>query len=190
MFKNLGAFLKSKTFFMNLALAILVIVLFFTAAVFYLSHYTRHGEFITLPNLNKTSVKDAENQLKSLDLKPLVIDSVYVDNIPPGLVINQNPYAGAHVKKGRNIYLYITSTNPPLVEMPHLQDQSLRQAKNLLESAGLKIGQIRFVYDPLPGNVLKQTYQNKHIEPGTKLPKGSVIDLEVGKGAGSDSDTN
>ena len=187
MLKNLGPFLKSKTFFKNLGLAVIVVVLFFTAAVYYLSSYTRHGEYITLPNLSKTTISAAEAQLKSLDLKYIIIDSVYIDDSPPGLVFNQNPYAGAHVKKGRNIYLYVTSTMPPLVEMPHLKDQSLRQAKNLLENSGLKLGDVKYVYDPLPGNVLKQTFKDKSIEPGTKLPKGSVINLEVGKGLGNDT---
>ncbi len=56
MLKNLVPFLKSKTFFKNLALAIVVIVLFFTVVVYYLSSYTRHGEFISLPNLNKITL--------------------------------------------------------------------------------------------------------------------------------------
>jgi eukaryotic-like serine/threonine-protein kinase len=187
MFKDFGAFLKSKTFFKNLAIAIVVVVLFFGGAGYYLSNYTRHGEFIVLPNLNKTKLASAEDLLKSLELKYIIIDSVYVDDSPPGIVINQNPYPGAHVKKGRNIYLYVTSTLPPLVEMPDLLDKSLRQAKNLLENTGLKTGNVQMVIDPLPGFVLKQTYKGASIQPGTKIPKGSAINLEVGKGSTSDT---
>ncbi len=187
MLKNLGAFLKSKTFFKHLLLAILVWVLFFGCAVYYLSHYTRHGEFIVLQNLTKTKVASAETLLKNEELNYIIIDSVYVEDSPPGLVINQNPYPGAHVKKGRNIYLYVTSTLPPLVEMPNLKDKSLRQAKNLLDNGGLKAGDIQFVIDPLPGFVLEQTYKGKQIEPGTKIPKGSVINMKVGKGITNDT---
>jgi beta-lactam-binding protein with PASTA domain len=187
MFKNLGAFLKSKTFLMHLALAILVWVLFFGCAVYYLSKYTRHGDFIVLQNLNKTKLSDAQTLLKSEELNYIIIDSVYVENSPPGLVINQNPYPGAHVKKGRNIYLYVTSMLPPLVEMPNLLDKSLRQAKNMLDNAGLKNGEVHMVIDPLPGFVLKQIYKGRSIAEGTKIPKGSVIDLEVGGGNTSDT---
>ncbi len=187
MLKNLGPFLKSKTFFKHLALAILVVILFFTGAVYYLSSYTRHGEYITLPNLSKTTLAATEKQLKSLDLKYIVIDSVYVEDSPPGLVFNQNPYAGAHVKKGRNIYLYVTSVLPPQVEMPKLVDQSFRQAKNLLDNAGLKIGKVTYKLDPAPGVVLKQTFKGKPIEAGTKIQKGSVIDLDVAKGVTDDT---
>jgi len=187
MFKNLGAFIKSKTFFKNLPLAILVWVLFFGCAIYYLSNYTRHGVFIVLPNLTKTKLADAQKLLKNQELNYIIIDSVYVENSPPGLVINQNPYPGAHVKKGRNIYLYITSTLPPLVEMPNLLDKSMRQAKNMLENTGLKTGEVTMVIDPLPGFVLKQTFKGKPIEPGTKIPKGSVINMEVGRGNTSDT---
>lgn len=187
MLKNLGPFLKSKTFFKHLALAILVVILFFTSVVYYLSSYTRHGEFIVLPNLSKTTVAAAEQQLKSLDLKYIIIDSVYVENSPPGIVINQNPYVGAHVKKGRNIYLYITASTPPMVEMPKLVDQSFRQAKNLLENAGLKVGNLTYKLDPAPGVVLTQKFNGKPIAAGTKLKKGSSIDLEVAKGVTDDT---
>jgi eukaryotic-like serine/threonine-protein kinase len=187
MFKDLIPFLKSKLFLKNLALAVVIVILFFTGVAFFLSKYTRHGEYIVLPNLSKTKLSAAEDILKSEELNYIIIDSVYVEGNPPGLVINQNPYPGAHVKRGRNIYLYITSTLPPLVEMPDLMDKSLRQAKNLLDNAGLKTGQVHMVIDPLPGFVLKQTYKDKPIQVGTKIPKGSYIDLEVGKGSNSDS---
>lgn len=187
MFKDLGAFLKSKLFLKNLAIAVVVVIVFFSGVAFFLSHYTRHGEYIVLQNLNNTKLSDAEELLKSEELNYIIIDSVYVENSPAGIIINQNPYPGAHVKRGRNIYLYITSTLPPLVEMPDLMDKSLRQAKNLLDNAGLKTGQVRMVYNPLSGFVLNQTYKDKAIQPGTKIPKGSVINLEVGKGSTSDS---
>jgi eukaryotic-like serine/threonine-protein kinase len=187
MFKDLIAFLKSKLFLKNLALAIGVVILFFTSVAFFLSKYTRHGEYIVLQNLSNKKIADAEDLLKSEELNYIIIDSVYVENSPPGLVINQNPYPGAHVKRGRNIYLYITSTLPPLVEMPDLMDKSLRQARNLLDNAGLKTGQVRMVVAPLSGFVLSQTYKDKTIQPGTKIPKGSVINLEVGRSSAGDS---
>jgi len=187
MFKDIGAFLKSKMFLKNLAIALVIVILFFSGVAFFLSKYTRHGEYIILPNLTNKKLSDAEDLLKSEELNYIIIDSVYVENSPPGLIINQNPYYGAHVKRGRNIYLYITSTLPPLVEMPDLTDKSLRQAKNLLENAGLKEGQVRMVVAPMSGFVLSQTYKDKSIQPGTKIPKGSIINLEVGKGTTDDS---
>jgi beta-lactam-binding protein with PASTA domain len=187
MFKDLGAFLKSKLFLKNLALAIVVIIVFFSGVALFLSKYTRHGEYIVLQNLSNKKLSDAENLLKSEELNYIIIDSIYMENTPPGLVINQNPYIGAHVKRGRNIYLYVTSTLPPLVEMPDLIDKSLRQAKNLLDNSGLKMGQVHMVFAPLSGFVLSQTYKEKPVQAGAKIPQGSVINLEVGKGSNDDS---
>jgi len=180
MFKNLKAFLKSRLFLINLAIAIVFLIVFFSCIGFFLAKYTRHGEFITLQNLSNKRLSDVESVLKSEELNYIIIDSVYVENSIPGLVVNQNPYPGAHVKRGRNIYLYITSTLPPLVEMPDLADKSLRQAKNLLDNAGLKTGRVQMVPAPLSGFVLSQTYKDRPIPPGTKIPKGSVINLQVG----------
>lgn len=187
MFKDLKAFLKSKLFLKNLVLAIVVVVAFFAGISLFLSKYTRHGEYIVLQNLDQKRLSDVEQLLKSEELNYIIIDSVYQENSPPGLVVNQNPYPGAHVKRGRNIYLYITSTLPPLVEMPDLVDKSLRQAKNLLDNAGLKTGQVHMVIAPLSGFVLIQSYKNRPIQPGTKIPKGSVINLEVGRSNTDDS---
>ena len=187
MFKDLKAFLKSRTFLINLGIAVVIIILFFSTVGFFLAKYTRHGEFITLQNLSNKRLSDVEGLLKSEELNYIIIDSVYVENSIPGMVVNQNPYPGAHVKRGRNIYLYITSTLPPLVEMPDLLDKSLRQAKNLLDNAGLKTGQVRMVPATLSGFVLSQTFKNRPIQPGTKIPKGSVINLEVGGSAANDS---
>ena len=113
MFKDLKAFLKSKLFLKNLAIAIVVVILFFTGISIFLSKYTRHGEYIVLQNLGNKKLADVEDLLKSEELNYIIIDSVYVENSPPGLVVNQNPYSGAHVKRGRNIYLYITSRIAP-----------------------------------------------------------------------------
>lgn len=187
MFKDLGAFLKSKLFLKNLVLAVVVIIVFFSGIALFLSKYTRHGEYIVLQNLSQKKLSDVEDLLKSEELNYIIIDSVYVENSVPGLVVNQNPYPGAHVKRGRNIYLYITSTLPPLVEMPDLVDKSLRQAKNLLDNAGLKMGQVHMVISPLSGFVLSQAYKDKPIQPGTKIPKGSVINLEVANSTANDS---
>jgi|SRR6185437_287626 len=186
---ELTDFLKSKTFFKNLGIAVVVIIVFFWGAEAFLSHYTRHGDFTVLPDLNKVDLNKAEETLKSMKLNPIVIDSEYDEKLPAHTVVNQNPYAGAHVKSGRNIYLYITTAVPPQVEMPNLVDKSLRQAKGMLESIGLKVGGTTMRTDQCVGCVLQQLYKNKTIAPGSVIPKGSQIELIVGKGLDGNTDS-
>lgn len=186
---ELTEFLKSKLFFKNLGFAVLVVVVFFGSASIFLSYYTRHGEFTVLPNLTKFDLNKAEQTLKSMKLNYIIIDSEYDEKLPGHTVINQNPYPGAKVKSGRNIYLYITTSVPPTVEMPNLVDKSLRQAKGMLENLGLKCGGIVQRTDQCVGCVLQQSYKGKPIAPGAVIPKNSVIDLVVGKGLDGESDT-
>ncbi len=186
---DLKDFFKSKIFFINLGLALLVVVAFFGGASLFLSHYTRHGEFSVLPNLTKLNLNKAEETLKGMSLNYIIIDSEYDEKLPGHTVINQNPYPGAKVKSGRNIYLYITTSVPPQVEMPNLVDKSLRQAKGMLENIGLKCGNVVLRTDQCVGCVLQQSYKGKPIAPEAVIPKNSVIDLVVGKGLDGENDT-
>ena len=66
--------------------------------------------------------------------------------------------------------------------MPNLVDASIRQAVALLESYGLKPGKNEFRPDPCVNCVLAQLFKGKKIESGTMIPKGSAIDLVLGRG--------
>ena len=181
--KELIAFLKSKLFLKNLAVAIVIIVLFFWGAVKFLDVYTRHGQFTKLPDFSKKALTDVEKTLKGQNLNYIIIDSSYNATLPPHTVINQIPYPGAHVKKHRNVYLYITTATAPLVEMPNVVDVPMANAQLMLQSSGLKVGKISRKNDICVGCVLKATYKGKDIQAGDKIPQGSTINLIVGKNA-------
>jgi beta-lactam-binding protein with PASTA domain len=66
--------------------------------------------------------------------------------------------------------------------MPNLVDASVRQALAMIESYGLKAGRKDFRPDPCVNCVLAQMLKGKKVEPGEMIPKGSVIDLVLGKG--------
>ncbi len=175
-------FIKSRVFFINLAIALVVLGLLFGGAGKFLSWYTNHGEFIVLPDLSKKSLTDVEGLLQEKGLKYVIIDSSYDEKLPPRTVINQIPYVGAHVKSGRNIYLYITSTVPPLVEIPlSVIDASFASAKIVLERQGFKIGGISKKTDICVDCVLEVRFKGKLMAPGDKLPVGSRLDLVIGK---------
>jgi beta-lactam-binding protein with PASTA domain len=184
-------FLKSRTFFINLAIALVLFALVFGGAGKFLSWYTHHGEFTVLPDLSKKSLKDVEKLLADKGLKYVIIDSSYDEKLPPQTVINQIPYVGAHVKNGRNIYLYITSTVPPLVEIPlSVVDASFASAKIVLERQGFKIGNISKKIDICVDCVLEIHFKGKLMAPGDKLPVGSRLDLVLGRSVNEQSDGN
>jgi beta-lactam-binding protein with PASTA domain len=180
---ELKEFFKSKVFFINLAIALVVLAIFFGGASKFLSWYTRHGEFIVLPDLTKKSLTEVEGLLKEKDLKYIIIDSSYDEKLPPRTVINQIPYVGAKVKSGRNIYLYITSTVAPLVQIPAsgVIDAPFASAKQILDRDGIKIGSIGHKVDICIDCVLEMRWKGKLLAPGDKLPVGSKVDIVLGR---------
>lgn len=175
-------FLKEKKFWINLFVAIgtlsLIIFLLFKG----LAMYTNHSESIEVPDLVGMDVKEAQKKIEAIDGKLIQVDSLYevpqnVEmDIKPGCVIMQNPKPHDKVKKGRRFYLTVRSFGVPMIEMPNLVDLSVHQAVKILQSRGLILGN-KDISDDLP--VSKQLYNGKPIDPGTKIPKGSVITLEA-----------
>jgi len=180
-------FLKSKIFYKNLGIAVVLLIAVFWGASKMLDIYTRHGQFITLPDFTKKPLADVQKMLADKGLMYKIIDSTYDEKLPPRTVINQNPYPGAPVKEGRNIYLYITNAVAPMVVMPNMTDMPLENAKLTLKNNGIKIGGISYERNICAGCVLKVIYKGKVVEDGDKLPKGSVVELVVGKGDHDDA---
>jgi beta-lactam-binding protein with PASTA domain len=183
MFKGLIQFLKSKTFFKHLAIYIVSIVLICWIIISWLGHTTNHGESVTVPDFSGVKLAELDKFVSDKNLRYLVIDSIYDTKAPKGAVLKQEPEAGAKVKENRTIYLYVTSILPPSIQMPKLIDRSLRQAAAMISTFGLKLKlPIQFRSDQCANCVLEQKVKGEKIEPGATIPKGTVIELVVGKG--------
>lgn len=186
MLKDLRDFLKSRVFFINL---ILMIVLFF-GLIFgvraYLDHYTLHGETITVPDLHGEELEQASKLLEKRDLNVVLRDSVHSDGVPPGAILTQDPEPERKVKKGRNIYLTVRAEEEEMVSMPDLEGRSRRHASSLLETVGLKVKDYQFEKDVCENCVLEQRYEGEAIDPGKRIPKGSEIVLVLGEGKGDE----
>ncbi len=108
-----------------------------------------------------------------------VDDSSYSEKYPPLTVLKQFPHAGAKVKENRKIYISINRVSPPTVPLPNLVDRSVTNAEAVLKSNELKRGQIELVSGPFLNVVQGMKFDGRPIEEGTKVPKGSTIDLVV-----------
>ena len=183
--KNLIEFFKSKTFVKHLAIALGSFALIIFLVFQYLDFYTDHDEFILVPDFSSVHVDDLETFIESKNVRYKIIDSVFMDKGPKGVVVRQDPIPHSKVKEGRVIYLYVSSRVPQQVSMPNLVDASPRQALALLEAYGLKLAKIES--KPGPNAVLAQYFENKSIAPGTLIPKGSRIVLWIGEGEGDQS---
>jgi beta-lactam-binding protein with PASTA domain len=181
-FKN---FIFSKVFFKNLGLAIIIVIGVLTILLLWLNIYTRHGQSRPVPDFFGLTIEETEALAKKSKMNYQVIDSVYTSLVPKGCVAEQSPKPGFKVKKWRNILLTVNASRPEMVAIPNLIDLPLRQANALIESSGLVIGKKTYKADLSVDMVLSQLHDGKKIEPGDSLQKGSVIDLELGKGYSS-----
>jgi eukaryotic-like serine/threonine-protein kinase len=181
MIKKIFAFLKSRQFLINFGIAVVALPLFFWIIFAWLSSFTRHDDFVQVPDFKDLKIKQLETFVEDKKVDYVIIDSLWDPKLQKGIVIKQDPEPGAKVKEGRKVYLYVTSVQPPMINMPKLEDLSLRQAMAVCQSYGL-IGVAKAIENPCDGCIVKQLYNGKRIEPGTPIKKGSTIVLEYGKG--------
>ncbi len=172
---------KEKRLWKNIGLQVGILILILVILYFRLSHYTYHGKSIIVPDFNGMTFEQAIHDADLHELKVVLSDSVHFQDKPKGVVISQYPEANAKVKPERTVYLIVNGYNNENVPMPDLRGISLRQAYSDAELYGLKIGKLVYVPD-ISTTVLEQRYKNKIIEPQTLIPKGSYIDLVIGKG--------
>ncbi|TXG34766.1 PASTA domain-containing protein [Seonamhaeicola maritimus] len=176
-------FLISKAFFKQIFLAIVAIFVLCFIVLKWLSGYTNHGDFETVPDLKGKSISVAEIELDENNLVMQIQDSAnFNPNYPKFAVIEQEPLAGTQVKENRKIYLTLNPSGYRKVEVPDLRERTFRQAKPNLEALEFKVGKITYEDNIGKDLVLKMYHKGKLLQSGDKLPKTSVIDLVLGNG--------
>ncbi|MGF7036979.1 beta-lactam-binding protein with PASTA domain [Mucilaginibacter lappiensis] len=179
-----GAYLKTKSFRTNIIMAIITVIVVVLIAFYSLGYYTNHGSGIPVPKLKGQSVDRAVALLKEQGFG-YKIDSVYVQDVAPGTIVEQDPDAGTNVKEGRVIYLTMVTLLAPNISLPDLEQSSYREATATLQNYGLKVGDTTYRSDIARDRILEVRFGGQVIKAGTKIPKGSRIDLVLGDGEGA-----
>lgn len=182
-------FLKSRTFWLQVGIAVVAIIFLLWLTGEILGYYTNSGRTVVVPQLVGQLQSDVEDEVNNADMSLKLIDSLYRADVKPGAIVDQIPAAGKKVKKGRVIYITINAFSKEMTSMPALVNFSFRNARVNLQNAGLELGRVDSIPSPYDGLVLKQTFEGRPINSGHRLPKGSRIDLVVGRG-GSDGPTS
>ena len=135
----------SKEFFENhplikhllymLGLSVLIVFLCFM----FIKLVARQGKEYELPDFRGMALAQLERE-NPLDLKYVVIDSVYDAEKEGGIVIQQDPKPGTMVKTHRKVYVTVTTFAPADVVLPELSNMTVRSAVSALEAAGLRCG--------------------------------------------------
>lgn len=178
-------FLFSWKFVKQALLALILSAGIVWGTLIFLSSYTGHDEYIPVPDIRGKLIEDVVQSSFYSDFRFILLDSVFDPELPPGTILYQDPWVDTRVKQNRQIYVTISSSTPDKVTMPDLKFLTLRQAESMLESYGLKMGNLFYTPAFDENAIQQQLFNDQPIEPGEKIYKGSVIDLVVGTGGGS-----
>lgn len=184
-FKDFFSFKNNRQFWMNIIGMVVAIIMMFLLVLFGLNLYTRHGEAVVVPDVKGMLLNEAELNISKKELKTIVIDSNFVKGVPVNTILEQNPVAGQKVKKGRMIYLTICTDNEPLVTIPDIVDNSsYRQAEARLKALGFLVSKPKIVAGERDW-VYALKIGERTLYAGEKIPRESLLTLEIGSGSDS-----
>lgn len=133
---------------------------------------------VTVSSYVGMAVPDATNDIIRAKLKATVVGHAPSNQYPKGVVMNQEPAAGMHVRAGRQISL-VVSDGVQTMLMPDVRYQSLRDASLDLSHARLQLAKTTYERsdDIPPDHVISQ-----YPEPLISVTQGTAVSLLVSKG--------
>lgn len=170
------------------AMAVVVVVAVFITFR-WIDSYTEHGVALVVPDVTGMEEADAITKLGQHDFVGVISDHVYIKGVAPGEITAQRPAAQAKVKRGRKVYLTVSSGNQPMIAIPDIADNSsLRQAESRLRAAGFKLAP----NDTIAGDldwVYSVRYKGRELQGGELIPEGAELTLVIGGGDKMETET-
>ncbi|MDX1672898.1 MAG: PASTA domain-containing protein [Balneolaceae bacterium] len=180
MFNQLKNLLTSKKLYYTIAgLVVAGIAILLLMNEVLMPEYTNYNEGVTVPDVTRMSMTEAEQMLQNYGLRYEVTDRRANAAYPANYIIDQTPYPSEIVKPNRKIYLTVNTGSRPTVMVPDVVNLSLRNAKIQLQNYGLEVGTVSFESSRFKNTVLRQS-----IESGRKVERGTVVNLAVSDGLG------
>lgn len=130
---------------------------------------------VAVPGLAGQPLAAAQKALSEAGLRPGTVSEVLNPGIAPGAVVGSDPPAGAQLRRGEAVALQVSKASEQ-VAVPSLRGKGLGSARQLLEQAGLSLGDVRKGSDDNAGDgvILRQ-------DPpaGTAVAKGHKVNIVV-----------
>ena len=172
----------------NLAAMAAVVVAAVLITFRWIDSYTEHNLAIKVPDITGMQEQEAIEHLAQHDLEGIASDRVFIKGVPAGEITAQRPAAEAKVKRGRKIYLTVSSGNQPMITIPDVIDNSsLREAESRLRAAGFRLTP----HDTIPGDldwVYGVRYEERELKSQERVPEGAQLTIVVGGGNKEESD--
>jgi serine/threonine-protein kinase len=162
-----------------------VSIIFAIGTVIYL-HFSRRGDFITIPDLRGSDLPSAEATLKKLGMKVKVTHSTpLTKSLPYGYVLAHFPPGGTKLTRADEVEL-IVSTGKRKVKVPSIINKTVEEARLVLTKANLQVGYVSYInipeeipwvilaQNPLPGSVVD--YRDKvHLLVNREITTREVV---------------
>ncbi|KXG75989.1 Stk1 family PASTA domain-containing Ser/Thr kinase [Thermotalea metallivorans] len=132
-----------------------------------------------VPTLVNRMVNEIDFILENAKLKGGIVKYEY-STLPIGIVISQSPEAGKSVPENTEVNVVVSQgPETKLVLMPNLIGEKIEDAKKMLETLNLILGNVDYKSDERveKGRVISQS-----IPAGTEVEEKRVVDLVVSKG--------
>lgn len=181
-FNSLSLNKKILTVLGSLLLAVITLILILDFLV--MPHYTNYNKGVTVPDVTKISLDEAEELLHRYGLRYEILDRRANTVYPANYIIDQAPSAKQIVKPNRKIYLTVNSDVTPQTVVPNVVNMSLRNAEIQLENHGLVVGTRSYESSRFRNTILRQS-----VAAGDTVGRGTVVNLAVSDGLGTRSVT-
>ncbi len=141
---------------------------------------SRGGELHAIPDVKGKTLTQAQNEIKSGGFSLGDIVRINEPNVKAGTVIAQSPSAPANISAGGKIHLLVQdggfAATADNITVPDVNRMTEAEAKNLLETSGIKVQGINRVYSPLlPEGLAIETTPTA----GTVLKPGQGVMLKL-----------
>ena len=136
------------------------------------------------PDFSGKSIADAQALAEDEGFSIKQGKDIYSNDVPEGLVCNQNPEAGADTPKGGTITVNVSKGSKAGM-VPNVVGMMEGDVNGFLANYGYSVGNVKEITDPAEaGKVLRQ-------DPvaGTPLDKESKINIEISDGKGKEKGT-
>ncbi|MGQ4416537.1 Stk1 family PASTA domain-containing Ser/Thr kinase [Streptomyces sp. SAS_269] len=148
-------------------------------------------EKVAVPDVTGKTCDEAKAELQSKGLAPnATCNDTPTDNPDDdGKVLSTTPAAGSEVAKNTPVAINVGKVQNQQVQVPNVQGQKLKDAKKLLEQAGLQVGNVTGSQDD------NSTVFTSNPPQGSTVQRGSTVDLvtvggQNGNPGGNDGGTN
>ncbi len=171
----------AKNFYFWMGVAALALFVYLGLAVFdnlIMPSYTRQGQSVEVPQVERMLLEDALATLDAQGLEAERVESRFVGDRPPNEVLEQEPSAGAQVKRGRLVYITVNSSERPERQVPSVMGLGVEDAQAQLRSIGFKV-ETRADDIPSP---YKNTVTRQQPERGEQLAAGETVTLYYSTG--------